>query len=119
MSEVVHIKWYATILRGDLFADRVAEMSPVALRYGATKYAVHRSDDDRYNILQMVWFPNHGDWYRFWESPELVEFRARNSGKYQAPITYTVYEELAAGELGPQVPLVEELPLPVVSPSAA
>ena len=77
MSEVVHIKWYATVLRSDLFADAVAEMAPITLRYGATRYAVHRSEDDRYNILLMVWFDHHGDWYRFWESPELVEFRAR------------------------------------------
>jgi hypothetical protein len=130
MSEVVHIKWYATILRGDLFADAVAEMSPIALRYGATKYAVQRSNDDRYNILQMIWFSDHGDWYRFWESPELIEFRARYSGKYQAPITYTPYEELAGGELGPQASAPEQEPFeqesalerepaPEVSPSAA
>ncbi len=119
MSEVVHIKWYATILRGDLFADAVAEMSPIALRYGATRYAVHRSDDDRYNILQMIWFADHGDWYRFWEGPELVEFRARYTGKFQAPITYTVYEEVAAGELGPEIPRRGLEPAPELSPSAA
>jgi hypothetical protein len=118
MSEVVHVKWYATLLRGDLFADAVAEMSPTALRYGATRYAVQRSADDRYNILQMLWFENHGDWYRFWEGPELVEFRARYSGKYQVPITYAVHEELAHGELGPQVPVLDEAPVPEVSPSA-
>jgi len=101
MSEVVHIKWYATVLRGDLFADAVAEMAPITLRYGATRYAVHRSEDDR-----------------FWESPELVEFRARYSGKYQAPITYTVCEEVVHGELGPQVPLEELAPAPSLAPSA-
>jgi hypothetical protein len=119
MSEVVHIKWYAKLLRGDQFADLVAEMSETALRYGATRHAVHRSGDDRYNILQMIWFENHGDWYRFWEGPELIEFRARHTGKYQAPITYTVYEELAAGELGPDVPRGEIEPAPALSPSAA
>ena len=118
MSEVVHIKWYATVLRSDLFADAVAEMAPITLRYGATRYAVHRSEDDRYNILLMVWFDPHGDWYRFWESPELVEFRARYSGKYQAPITYTVCEEVVHGELGPQVPLEELAPAPSLAPSA-
>jgi hypothetical protein len=119
MSEVVHIKWYATILRGDLFADAVAEMSPIALRYGATKYAVQRSNDDRYNIVQMIWFSDHGDWYRFWESPELIEFRARYSGKYQAPITYTAYEELARAELGPQLSVLEQHTVPAAAPSAA
>jgi hypothetical protein len=118
MSEVVHVKWYATLLRSNMFADAVAEMAPVALRYGATRYAVHRSEDDRYSVLQMIWFEDHGDWLRFWEGPELVEFRARYSSKYQAPITYVAHEEIAAGELGPQVPLAEEAPLPAASPSA-
>jgi hypothetical protein len=94
-------------------------MSPVALRYGATRYAVHRSDDDRYSIVQMIWFPGHGDWYRFWESPELKEFRARYTGKFQAPITYTVHEELAFGELGPEVPLDEHASAPLPAPAAA
>ena len=107
------------MLRADLFADAVAEMAPVALRYGATKYAVHRSADDRYNIVQMIWFADHGDWYRFWEGPELVEFRARFAGKYQAPITYTVHEEIAAGELGPEVPLEQLAPSAAPSPAAA
>jgi hypothetical protein len=118
MSEVIRIKWYATILRGDQFADAVAELAPIALRHGATRYAVHRSLDDRYSIDQMIWFDDHGDWYRFWESPELVEFRARHAGKFQVPITYTAYEEIAAGELGPQVPLGEDTaPAGSLSPS--
>jgi hypothetical protein len=101
MSEVVHVKWYATIGRGDMFADAVAEMSPVSLRYGATRYSVQRSNDDRYNIVQMLWFANHDDWYRFWESAELKEFRARHAGHYQVLITYTPHEEVAAGGAAP------------------
>ena len=31
-------------------------MAPLALRYGATQYSVHRSRDDRYKITQMAWF---------------------------------------------------------------
>ncbi len=119
MSEVVHVKWYATILRGDLFADAVTEMAPVSLRYGATRYAVHRSLDDRYSILLMIWFENHRDWVRFWEGPELIEFRARYAAKYQAPIAYVPHQELTSGELGPQVPREAAAPAPVASPSAA
>ena len=67
----------------------------------------------------MAWFEDQADWYRFWEGPELMEFRARYSGKYQVPITYVVHREIAVGELGPQVPLVEETPIPEPSPAAA
>ncbi len=97
MAGVVHIPWYATLLRSDNFAEAVAEMAPLSLRYGATKYAVHRSRDDKYKIHQMMWFDSKDDWYRFWESEDLIEFRARYSGRYQIPIVYIWHDELVAG----------------------
>jgi hypothetical protein len=118
MAGVVHIDWYATVLRQDAFAAEVARASPLALRYGATQYAVHRNDDDRYKIMQMLWFESKLDWYRYWDGPEMIEFRRRNSGHYQIPISYVWYEELAAGALGPEVPL-EPVPEPEPTPQAA
>jgi len=109
MAGVIHIPWYATILRGNMFADAVADMAPLSLRYGASRYAVHRSRDDTYKIHQMFWFESKEDWYRFWDSPELIEFRARYSGKYQVPVTYVWHDELAAGELGPLVTIEPSL----------
>jgi hypothetical protein len=112
MAGVVRIPWYATVFRGDKFADAVAELSPHAFRYGATRYAVHRSLDDKYKIDQMLWFESKDDWYRFWESAEVIEFRARYMGKYQIPVVYVWYDEIAAGELGPQVGAAEPRPEP-------
>jgi hypothetical protein len=103
MSGVVHVAWYATVFRNQSFGDAVAAVSPLSLRYGATRYQVHRDLDDRYKIRQMLWFENHDDWYRYWESPEMIEFRARYSGHYQIPIVYSWSDELASGELGPSV----------------
>lgn len=97
MSKLVYIPWYATVMRQDDFAEAVCEIAPVALRYGATKYAVHRSNDDRYKITQMVWFESKHDWYQFWEGPEMVEFRAHHAGKYQIPVVYVWHEELTVG----------------------
>jgi hypothetical protein len=105
VAGVVHINWYATVLRQELLAAEIVGAAPLALRYGATQYAVHRNNDDRYKITQMAWFESHGDWYRYWESPEMIEFRRRNSGHFQIPITYVWHEELAAGALGPSVDL--------------
>ena len=99
MAGVVHIPWYATILRQDRFADKVCEIAPLVLRYGATKYSVHRSRDDRYKILQMAWFESKIDWYRYWDGPEMIEFRRRNMGHYQIPVTYVWHDELAVGAL--------------------
>jgi len=119
VAGVVHVEWYATVLRQELLAAEVVRAAPLALRYGATQYAVHRSNDDRYKIRQMAWFESHRDWYRYWESPEMTEFRRRNSGKYQIPIVYVWHEELTAGALGPEVPLSETEPEPQPEPQLA
>ena len=66
----------------------------------------------------MTWFENKNDWYRYWDGPEMIEFRRRNSGHYQIPVYYTWYEELASGELGPPVALEAE-PEPEPEPQVA
>jgi hypothetical protein len=118
MAGVVWIPWYATVLRQDLMAEEVAAVAPIALRYGATQYSVHRSQDDRYKITQMAWFESKRDWYRYWDGPEMIEFRRRHSGHFQVPMVYVWHDELAAGALGPEVPLVPE-PEPEPEPEAA
>ncbi|MDQ6606889.1 MAG: hypothetical protein M3Z06_10140 [Actinomycetota bacterium] len=119
MAGVVHIPWYATVLRHEEFGEAVAAVAPIALRYNATQYSVQRSLDDRYKILHMTWFQSKDDWYRFWEGPEMIEFRRRNSGRYQIPIVYTWHDEIAAGTLGPEVPLQEPVTEPEPQPQAA
>lgn len=99
---VIHVDWYATVLRQESFAAEVAAVAPLALRYGATQYSVHRSLDDRYKITQMTWVDSKAAWYRFWDGPEMTEFRRRFSGRYQIPITYVWYEELTFGALAPE-----------------
>jgi hypothetical protein len=99
MADLVWVKWYATVWRHTSFADAVAEVAPLALRYGATQYQVHIDNDDRYRITQMTWVPDHESWYSYWEGPEMVEFRARHSGHYQVPIVYAWADEVATGTL--------------------
>lgn len=112
MPDLVVVAWYATSLRKTKFAAEVVAAAPIALRYGATEYRVHVSDDDRYKITQMTWIASKEDWYRYWDGPEMIEFRARNMGHYQIPITYGWADEIAAGALGPQVPKPEPEPEP-------
>ena len=120
MADLVWVQWYATVLRQSSFADEVAIVAPLALRYGATQYQVHVSNDDRYRITQMSWFERRSDWYRYWDGPEMIEFRARNSGRYQIPVTYTWADEIASGTLGPSVEQPEPEPeLPRPTPQAA
>jgi hypothetical protein len=97
MEDLMVVRWYATVLRQNMFAELVAEIAPVALHYGATQYRVHVDNDDRYKINQMTWVPDHKNWYAFWEGPEMIEFRARWLGKYQVPINYAWQTEIAVG----------------------
>jgi hypothetical protein len=112
MADLVWVQWYATILRQEAFSAEVARAAPLALRYGATQYQVHVSNDDRYKITQITWVENKADWYRYWDGPEMIEFRARNMGRFQVPITYFWADEIAAGALGPEVLAPEPEPEP-------
>jgi hypothetical protein len=116
---VVYIPWYATVLRQQMFAAAVAGIAPVALRYGATQYQVHVSRDDRYKITQMSWFNSKRDWYRYWDGPEMIEFRRRMSGKFQIPVVYFWSDEIASGALGPEVPTAEPELSPAPEPTSA
>jgi hypothetical protein len=99
MAGVVYIPWYATVLQKEAFAEEVVRIAPVALRYGANKYAVHVSRDDRYKITQMAWFESKPGWYRYWDGPEMIEFRAAHMGHYQVPVVYVWHDEITVGEL--------------------
>jgi quinol monooxygenase YgiN len=96
VAGVVHIPWYGSFFRGDKLADAVCEVAAVSLRYGATQYAVHRSRDDQYRILQMAWFASRADWEHYWEGPEMAAMRTRCSGWYQVPVLYVWQDELVA-----------------------
>jgi hypothetical protein len=97
MAGVVHIGWYATAFKADKLAAELGEVTPLSLRYGATSYTVHRSEDDRYKFLQTAAFESHDDWEGFWHGPEMTRFRTITSGWYQVPVTYTWHEVVVEG----------------------
>ena len=99
MAGVVHIPWYATGFRADTLEGALADVAAAALRYGARSYAVHRSRDDRYKFLQMAEVEDKFDWERYWNGPEMTEFRVLTSGWYQVPILYVWNDLVAAGAL--------------------
>jgi len=101
MAGVVHIPWYATLFRGDKLAAAVSEAAATSIRYGATQYQVHRSRDDRYRILMMVWFESRLDWERYWEGPEMLALRTNHSGQYQVPQLYAWHDELVQDRIAP------------------
>ncbi len=95
----VLIPWYATGFRANALEAALNEIAPIALRYGASSYAVYRSRDDRYKFQQLAYFERHLDWERYWEGPEMIELRTRYSGAYQVPVLYGWWEETVSGGL--------------------
>ena len=66
----------------------MAEIAPVALRYGATSYQVFRFHDDRYKFLQTATFEHKLDWERYWGGQEFIDFRVIHSSWFQVPVLY-------------------------------
>lgn len=97
MAGVVHIPWYATLFRGDGFEQALVDVAPEALRYGALDYEVQRSRDDAYKFLQTATFERKDDFTRYWEGPEMVEFRTRHSGWFQVPVVYGWQDRVTRG----------------------
>jgi hypothetical protein len=97
MAGTVIVPWYATGLRAKRFEPALGQIAAVALRYGATSYAVYKSRDDAYRFQQLSTFPDHIFWERYWEGPEMIDFRARYSSWYQVPVLYGWWDRSAAG----------------------
>jgi hypothetical protein len=95
----VHIPWYATAFRGDRLEAALAEIAPLALRYGATSYHVYRYDDDRYKFLQVAVFEDKPDFARYWNGPEFSGWRTVNSSFFQVPVTYGWTDVVATGSM--------------------
>lgn len=95
---VVHVPWYATLFRGDQFEEAIQEIAPLALRYGATDFAVYRSREDTYKFLQTATFEDKAQWEAYWYGTEFNDFRATHSSWYQVPILYAWHDLVVSGE---------------------
>jgi len=101
---VAHIPWYATLFRGDQFETALAEIAPVALRYGATDFHVYRFWDDRYKFMQLATFPDKRDFERYWYGPDFSAWRATYSSWYQIPVLYGFTDLVTTGKIETEAP---------------
>ena len=99
MAGSVHIPWYATGFRADAMEEALEEIAPLAIRYGATAYAVYRYRDDRYKFLQTATFESKADWERYWNGPDFIAWRAEYSSFYQVPVLYSWNDLVHSGRL--------------------
>ena len=102
MAGGVHIPWYATGVRGEEMEAALADIAPVALRYGARSFSVFRYRDDRYKFLQTAEFDSKIDFERYWMGPEFVDFRVMQLSHYQVPVVYGWTDLVVGGALPPE-----------------
>lgn len=100
----LHVPWYATFFRAEKFEAALAEIAPVALRYGALDYDVYRNADDTYKFLQVATFERKLDFTAYWEGPEFIEFRSKYSSWYQVPVIYSWNWHFASGAMAGRHP---------------
>jgi hypothetical protein len=99
MAGTVIVPWYATGFRADDFEAALNEVAAVALRYGASSYAVYRAHDDRYRFQQLASFAEHLDWERYWTGQEMTDFRVIHSSWYQVPVLYSWWDQTTSGAI--------------------
>jgi hypothetical protein len=96
------LPWYATTFRADKFEAALLEIAPVAPRYGATSYHVHRSLEDPYRFWHWTAVPDKLTWEKYWYGSEFRRWRAEHAGWFVVPITYNIARELAFGRIEPE-----------------
>ena len=103
MAGTVIVPWYATGFRTNDFEEALNEVAAIALRYGASSYAVYRAARRPLPLPAARAFDEHLDWERYWDGPEMTEFRVRHSSWYQVPVLYGWWDHTAGGavEAGP------------------
>jgi hypothetical protein len=102
---VVQVPWYATLFRGEQLEEALAEIAPVAMRYGASEYEVFRSRDDQYRFVQVAYFESAEDWERYWYGEEFSRWRTEYGSWYQVPVLYYWNDVVAKGVLTPETEL--------------
>jgi hypothetical protein len=106
---VVHLPFYATGFRGDDLEAALVKLAPISLRYGAIRYDVFRSRDDRYKFLMTIEFEAKSGWDRFWFGEEFTDMRASCSSWFTVPLLYTWNDCVSCGQLRRDEELVDEL----------
>jgi quinol monooxygenase YgiN len=105
---IVHLPFYATGFRGDDLEAALSRLAPISVRYGATRYDVYRSRDDRYKFLMAIEFERKQQWDEFWFGEEFTDMRAACSSWYTVPLLYVWNDCVSRGALRREAALVGE-----------
>lgn len=98
---LVEIRWAINPFRGDKFEQAWAPAAEAALDFGATGWALYRSQEGQLDFIQHAYFPTKDHWDRYWYSDELSEARLSVQNYYQVPLLPTFHTVAGIGFLEP------------------
>jgi hypothetical protein len=100
----VEILWHINPFRGDKFAELWPPAAEAALDYGASYWALLRSEEGGLDFRQQAIFDTKADFDRYWYSEEIARARVEASGLYQVPLLPEYYSIMGSGVAGATAP---------------
>lgn len=97
----VEVRWAINPFRGDKFEQLWTPVAESALDFGATYWALLRSQEGTLDFSQHAHFPTKGHWDRYWYSDELSAARVEVQNMYQVPLLPTFHTIAGQGSREP------------------
>jgi hypothetical protein len=94
---LAEVRWAINPFRGDKFEQAWAPAAEAALDFGATGWALYRSQEGQLDFIQHAYFPAKDGWERYWYSEEISAARIAIQGYYQVPLLPTFHTVAGIG----------------------
>jgi len=95
------VPWAINPFRGDKFEQIWTPAAEAVLDFGATGWALFRSQEGQLDFTQHAYFPTKAGWDQYWYSDEIAEAKVAVQGMYQVPLLPTFHTVVGMGFLDP------------------
>jgi hypothetical protein len=95
------VPWAINPFRGDKFEQLWTPAAEAALDFGATGWALFRSQEGQLDFTQHAYFSTKSQWDRYWYSDEISEAKVSVQSYYQVPLLPTFHSIVGIGFLDP------------------
>lgn len=86
MAHISEISWHITPFRAQRWIDLWEPAAAKATEYGATDWAIYRSNEDPLLFRQVITWEKQEDFERYWHSEEISEYRAGIIDLFDKPL---------------------------------